>query len=108
MEVTRWVLHRGQCVACGHWQKAQVPGEHVAGYGPRFSALMGELAGTYGNGRRMVQTCCASVLGVPISVGAIQKVLDRVTMAIDPYDTLRATQARQVSVTSIDETPWYL
>jgi len=27
----------------------------------------------------MVQTFCASVLQVPISLGAIQKVLDRVT-----------------------------
>ncbi len=31
----------------------------------------------------MVQTFCASVLQVPISLGAIQKVLDRVTQAID-------------------------
>jgi transposase len=46
---------------------------------------MGEVAGTYGNGRRMVQTFCASVLQVSISLGAIQKVLDRVTQAIDPY-----------------------
>ena len=45
----------------------------------------GELAGDYGNGRRIVQTFCASVLQVPISLGAIQKVLDRVTQAIDPY-----------------------
>ena len=32
----------------------------------------------------MVQTFCASVLQVPISLGAIQKVLDRVTQAIEP------------------------
>ena len=61
------------------------------GYGPRFSALMGELAGTYGNSRRMVHTFCASVLGVPISLGAIQKVLDRVTQAIEPYYAVIAT-----------------
>jgi transposase len=59
--------------------------EQTTGYGPRFSALMAELAGTYGNGRRMVQSFCSSVLGVPISLGAIQKVLDRVTLAIHPY-----------------------
>ena len=59
---------------------------------------MGELAGTYGNGRRMVQSVCASVLGVPISVGAIQKVLDRVTQAIDPYYAVIAQQARQAPV----------
>ena len=59
---------------------------------PACSALMGELAGTYGNGRRMVQSFCASVLGVPISLGAIQKVLDRVTQAIDPYYAVMASK----------------
>jgi len=55
----------------------------------------------------MVQTFCASVLGVPISLGAIQKVLDRVTQAIDPYYAVIARQARQAPVNYIDETPWY-
>src|SRR5215471_12573933 len=107
MEVTHWVLHQGWCPDCGRWSKAQVPAEHATGYGPHFSALMGELAGTYGNGRRMVQSFCASMLGVPISLGAIQKVLDRVTQAIDPYYMVIAQQARQASVNYIDETPWY-
>jgi transposase len=107
MDVTHWVLHQGWCVECGRWAKAQVPAEHATGYGPRFSALMGEVAGTYGNGRRMVQTFCASVLQVPISLGAIQKVLDRVTQAIDPYYVVIATQARQSSVNYIDETSWF-
>src|SRR5215475_9415610 len=96
MEVTHWVLHQGWCPECGRWCKAQVPAEHATGYGPRFSALMGELAGTYGNGRRMVQTFCASVLQVPISLGAIQKVLDRVSQAIEPHYAVIAKQARQV------------
>jgi transposase len=107
MEVTHWVLHQGWCGDCGRWTKAQVPAEQRLGYGPRFSALMGELAGTYGNGRRMVQTFCASVLQVPISLGAIQKLLDRVTRAIDPSYGAMATQARQSSVNYIDETSWF-
>jgi transposase len=108
LDVTHWVLHQGWCPDCGHWSKALVPPEHASGYGPRFSALMGELAGTYGNGRRMVQTFCASVLQVPISLGAIQKVLDRVAQAIEPHYTAIATQARQAPVNYIDETPWFL
>ena len=84
LDVTHWVLHQGWCPKCGRWNKAPVPTEHTTGYGPRFSALMGEVAGTYGNGRRMVQTFCASVLRVPISLGAIQKVLDRVTQQTPP------------------------
>ena len=107
MEVTHWVLHQGSCQACGRWSQAHVPAEHASGYGPRFSALMGELAGTYGNGRRMVQSFCASVRGVPISLGAIQKVLDRGTQAIDPYYAVLARHARQAPVNYIDETPWY-
>jgi len=107
MEVTHWVLHQSWCPACGCWTQAHVPPDHASGYGPRFSALVGELAGTYGNGRRMVQTFCASVLQVPISLGAIQKVLDRVTQAIDPYYVAIATQARQSSVNYIDETSWF-
>jgi transposase len=82
MEVTHWVVHQDWCQACGRWSQARVPAAHTSGYGPRFSALMGELAGTYGNGRRIVQMFCASVLGVPISLGGIQKVLDRVSQAM--------------------------
>ena len=56
----------------------------------------------------MVQTFCASVLQVPISLGAIQKVLDRVAQAIEPHYMAIATQARQPSVNYIDETSWLL
>jgi transposase len=108
MEVTHWELHQSWCPECGRWRQAQLPAEQTMGYGPRFSALVGELAGTYGNGRRMVQTFCASVLQIPISLGAIQKVLDRVAHAIEPHYTAIATQARQAPVNYIDETPWFL
>jgi transposase len=69
---------------------------------------MGELAGASGNGRRIGQTLCASVLHVPISLGAMQKVLDRVSQAIEPHDRAMATQTRHAPGTSIDETPWFL
>lgn len=108
MEITHWVLHQGCCLGCGAWSKAQLPLEHATGYGPRFSALIGELAGTYGNGRRMVQTFCASVLRVPLSLGAIQKVLDRVTQAIAPHYEMIARYARRAPVNYIDETAWFL
>jgi transposase len=108
MDVTHWVLQQGWCSECGRWSKATLPAEQTVGYGPRFSALIGELAGTYGNGRRMVQTFCASVLQVPISLGAIQKVLDRIVEALEPHYRAIATQARHAPVNYIDETPWFL
>ena len=53
-----------------------------------------------------MQTFCASVLQVPISLGAIQKVPDRVTQP--STRTMRSLlSARQALVNYIDETPWY-
>jgi hypothetical protein len=43
-----------------------------------------------------------------ISLGAIQKVLDRVAQAIAPHYTAMAMQVRHAVVHSIDETPWFL
>jgi transposase len=108
MDVTHWVLHQGWCPACGRWAKAQVPAAHATGYGPRFRALMGAVAGTYGTGRRMVQPFCASVLQVPSSLGAMQKVLERVRQAIEPPYAAMATQVRHAGVNSIDATSWFL
>jgi transposase len=56
----------------------------------------------------MVQTFCASVFGVPLSLGAIQKVIDRVAQAIEPHYMAIAAQARHAVVNYIDETPWFL
>src|SRR5262249_61399016 len=42
------------------------------------------------------------------SLGAIQKVLDRVAQAIAPHYTAIATQVRHAVVNYIDETPWFL
>jgi len=56
----------------------------------------------------MVHPLCASVLCGPISLGAIQKVLDRVAQAIEPHYTAIATQAHQAPGNYIDETPWFL
>ena len=108
LDVTHWVLPQGGCPDCGRWRKAQGPAEHATGYGPRFSALRGEVAGAYGNGRRIVQPLGASVLRVPVSLGAIQKVLDRVAQAIEPHYLAIATQVRHAAVNSMDDTPWFL
>ena len=108
MDVTHFVLPQGWCTACGTWNTAQIPPEHVTGYGPRCSALLGEIAGIQGTSRRTLQGFCASVLGGPISLGALQKVLDRVAQALEPHYSTIATQARHAPVNDIDETSWWL
>jgi transposase len=54
-----------------------------------------------------MQEFCSSVLGVPISRGAIQRVVDRVLEAIKPHSDAIAGKARSTKVNDIDETAWY-
>ena len=107
MDITHWVLHQADCPNCGRRLKAHLPPEHQSGYGPRLSALIGEMAGIQGTSRSLIQTFCSSVLGFPIGLGAIQKVIDRVTWAIQPHYEAIARMARQAPVGYIDETPWF-
>jgi transposase len=72
-----------------------------------LTALIGELSGGQRDSRTAVQEFCASVLGVPISRGAIQRMVDRVSEAIRPHYEAIAAQARAVNVNYIDETAWY-
>jgi len=107
MNVSHFILHKCTCSSCGKTLKAAIPKEHRTGYGPRLSALITELSGIHGDSREAVQDFCASVLGFPISVGAIQNVIDRSSKALDPvYDRI-GTLARESRVNYIDETSWF-
>ena len=107
IDVQHFVLHQGICGGCGRQLKAQMPSQHQAGYGPRLTALVGELAGMHRTSRRLIQDFCHSVLRIPMSLGAVQKIIDRVSQAILPHYESIATLARQARVGYIDETPWY-
>jgi transposase len=107
MDVTHFVLYKGICSCCGKTNKGLIPKEHRTGYGPRLCALIAEMAGTQADSRSIIQTFCDSVLGFSISLGAIQKVLDRVSQAIEPSYKMIATQVRQDAVNHVDETSWH-
>ena len=107
MQVTHFELYQCHCQGCGQLRKAEVPSGSQTGYGPRLSALIGELSGMHGTSRRLIRDFCQSVLHVPMSLGAVQKVIDRVSEALVPHYELMAELARQAPVGYIDETPWY-
>jgi transposase len=107
MSVRHFVLYAACCSRCGKVTKAPVPPAASSGYGPRFTALLGELSGSQRSSRSAVQEFCRSVLGVPISQGAIQRAVDRVSEALKPYYEAIAVQARRAPVNYIDETGWY-
>ena len=85
MNITHFVLQQGTCTHCGKTLKAQVPSAHRAGYGPRLTALLGELAGMHRTSWRLVQDFCHSVLNLPISLGAVPKIIQRTSQAIVPH-----------------------
>jgi len=106
MTVNHFLLHEQQCQRCSLTLRAQIPPEHRTGYGPRLSAMIGEVSGIQGNSRETVQSFCASVLGFSISTGAIQKVVDRVSQAIVPHYECIGQCAKDTRVNHIDETTW--
>jgi transposase len=107
MLVIHFILYKGRCTRCGKVNKGYVPSEFQTGYGARLSALIVELAGIAANSREMVQTFCSSVLGVPISLGAIQKVIDRASKAIQAHYEAIRDKARASEINHLDETPWH-
>ena len=75
MQITHFLLYQARCGGCGRMIKADVPSAYTTGYGPRLSGLIGELSGMHGTSRRLLQDFCHSVLHLPLSLGAIQKVI---------------------------------
>jgi transposase len=108
MIVRHFILMKGECAECGQVSKGDIPEGHHTGYGPRLSALIGEIGGINGNSRDTVKTFCSSVLRFDISYGGVQNVIDRVAAAIEPHYAKIADVSREAGVNYIDETSWQL
>jgi len=104
--VSHVCLYRGHCRACGKTVKAHIPHELRTGFGPRISAMIAELAAVHGNSRRAVQDFLFSVIGIPVSQGAIQNILDRVALAVAPHYEAIGELVRAAPVNHVDETTW--
>jgi len=108
MDVLHLILNKGKCQNCGKIVKAKVPKEHQTGYGPRLSALIAEMSGIQGNSRETVRTFCKSVLNFSISIGAIQRVVDRASAALKPiYDKIGELARENNNINHVDETSWF-
>ena len=106
MTVIHFILYRGTCTNCGKTGKGYIPKAFQTGFGPRLCALVAEIGGIEGNSRQAIQSFCASVLGFNISLGAIQKSIDRASTAILPHYEAIGDKARSAYVNHLDETPW--
>lgn len=107
MTVSHFILQQCDCPNCGKTVKAKLPVEKTTGYGPRFTALIGELSGNKAMSRNDVKQLCLSVLGVSIATGTIQKIIDRTSEAIYPVYAHIGRIARRFWCNYIDETSWF-
>jgi len=106
MDVIHFRLFAATCQNCGQVVKGRTPDGHHTGYGPRLCALVAQLSGPCGESRETVRDFIRSVLGIPISIGAIQNIIDRASAAIEPIHEAIADEARQAPVNHVDETSW--
>jgi transposase len=107
MDITHYILQRCNCPNCGRTVKAQLPQDKTTGYGPRFTAFVGELSGIKAMSRIAVQQLCSSILGISIASGTIQKLVDRTSLSILPIYTRIGQVARGFRCNYIDETSWF-
>jgi transposase len=107
LDVSHFILQQCDCPNCGRTVKAQLPPDKATGYGPRFTALVGELSGVKAMSRNDVKQLCESVLGVSIATGTIQKIIDRNSEALLPVYARIGRIARNFWCNYIDETSWF-
>lgn len=97
------------CPNCGEAELAQLPeGMSPSAFGPRLEAHIATLAGVYRLSRRQTAEIVREMFGIPISVGALNKVIMRVGGALkDPWEELKEA-VKNAQVVHIDETGWRL
>jgi transposase len=106
-EVTEYRLHRLFCPDCGLSTCASLPaGVPTGGQGPRLQAVLALMTGAYRMSKRMVQTFCADVLGVPVCAGQVCAAEAETAAATDAVvQELRDYVRRQPA--NVDETSWW-
>jgi len=103
-------LHRLACPRCGQANLAELRAAGVpsSAFGPRMEAHIAALAGVYRLSRRQVRDVAGEIFGCPISTGAVDQTIMRMSALLaDPWAELREA-VRRAEVVHADETSWRL
>ena len=101
-------LHRLVCPECGNATLAEPEDLTLSGFGPRIEAHIAVLAGVYRLSRRQLAAVVREVFGCPISTGAIDATIMRMSCVLaDPWRELRDA-VRKAQAVHADETSWRL
>lgn len=106
-EVREYHRHTLTCTSCGHGTRGQLPaGVPEGGYGPRLQAFLALCTGCYHLSKRQVEELLNITFNVPISLGTICNIEQRVSAALaDPVAAVKA-HFQQADVAHADETSW--
>lgn len=105
-QITDYVQHTVCCPTCAATVTAPAPLEAATGYGPRLTALIGHLHGTYHLSYRAVADLLADVADLPIGLGSVVASAERVSTALAPVDAAIHAAVRTAAVVNVDETSW--
>jgi len=102
--ITEYQCHKLRCGKCGKATQAVLPEEVKGSFGPELAALIAYQTVTCRMPRRVVLESLEHVLGIPLSLGSVQKVWEETSEAVaEPYEEL-ARQLPQEPVLNSDET----
>jgi transposase len=105
-EVTEYQLHRLRCPCCGVSNCARLPdGVPTGGQGPRLQAVLALMTGAYRMSKRMAQTFCADVFGVPVCAGQVCASEAETAAATEPV-VRELRQFVRGQPANVDETGW--
>jgi transposase len=106
-QVIEYKLHRLPCPKCGLSTCAELPnGVPSGGQGPRLQPVLALMTGAYRLSKRMVETFCADVFGVPVCAGQVCALEAQTAAATDPVmKELRDYVRRRPA--NVDETGWW-
>lgn len=104
--ITDYVQHTVCCPTCAACVTADLPSDAGTGYGPRVTALVGHLHGTYHLSYRAIGDLLTDIADLPIGLGSIVTCTQRVSQAIAPLDAAIHTTVQTATVVNVDETSW--
>lgn len=107
-EVTEYRLAARQCRTCGTTTRAGRPAAAgVGAFGPRLQAVATLLVGRYRLSRREAVACLAELGEVELSVGALARLEQTTSTALEPVVAEVAAAVQQAPVANLDETGWW-
>jgi len=107
--VLEYQLERLRCPCCSKPRLAGLPlGVSGSAFGPRLEAHIATLAGVFRLSRRQVAEVVSKMFCIPISVGAVDQTIMRMSAALaDPWEQLRKS-IQNAELVHADETSWRL